>query len=47
LNDATFFGSIQGRALVAGRRIGATYGEAFQLLAPLGLSSLDILVPGR
>ena len=47
LNDATFFGSIQGRALVAGRRIGVMYGEAFQLLAPLGLSSLDILAPGR
>jgi bacillithiol biosynthesis deacetylase BshB1 len=47
LNDATFFGSIEGRALVAGRRIGATYGEAFQLLDPLGVSSLDILVPVR
>jgi bacillithiol biosynthesis deacetylase BshB1 len=44
LNDGMLFGSIQGRALVAGRRIGVTYGEAFQLLAPIALSRLDALV---
>jgi len=47
LNDATFFGSIQGRALVAGRRVGVTYGEAFELLAPIRLSRLDAIVPDR
>lgn len=47
LNDATFFGSIQGRALVAGRRVGVTYGEAFELLAPILLSRLDAIVLER
>jgi bacillithiol biosynthesis deacetylase BshB1 len=48
LTDPRFFGSVQGRALVAGRRVGATYGEAFQLLAPLCLSTLEgIIASGR
>jgi bacillithiol biosynthesis deacetylase BshB1 len=47
LNDATFFGSIEGRALVAGRRVGVQYGEAFELLAPIALARLDVIVPGR
>jgi bacillithiol biosynthesis deacetylase BshB1 len=47
LNDATFFGSIEGRALVAGRRVGVKYGEAFELVAPIGLSRLDPIVPDR
>jgi bacillithiol biosynthesis deacetylase BshB1 len=45
LNDGGLFGSVEGRALVAGRRIGVTYGEAFQILAPIGLSRLDVLAP--
>jgi len=47
LNDATFFGGIEGRALVAGRRVGVRYGEAFALLAPLHIESLDFFAPGR
>ena len=31
--------------LVAGRRVGVQYGEAFQLLAPVRLSRLDVLAP--
>ena len=38
------FGSIEGRALVAGRRVGVTYGEAFQLLAPLRLPDLHFFL---
>jgi len=45
LNDGGLFGSVEGRALVAGRRIGVKYGEAFQILAPIGLSRLDVLAP--
>jgi bacillithiol biosynthesis deacetylase BshB1 len=45
LNDGGLFGSVEGRALVAGRRIGVKYGEAFQILAPIGLSRLDMLAP--
>jgi N-acetylglucosamine malate deacetylase 1 len=44
LTDPRLFGSIEGRALVAGRRVGATYGEAFQLLAPLALPDLHSLL---
>lgn len=47
LNDATFFRGIEGRALVAGRRVGVQYGEAFALIAPLHLESLDFFAPGR
>lgn len=47
LNDDTFWGSIEGRALVAGRRVGVKYGEAFQLLAPIRLDSLGVFTIGR
>jgi bacillithiol biosynthesis deacetylase BshB1 len=43
LTDPRLFGAIEGRALVAGRRVGVTYGEAFALLAPLHLSDLHFL----
>lgn len=45
LNDGGLFKSIEGRALVAGRRIGVTYGEAFQIVAPIALTRLDVLAP--
>jgi bacillithiol biosynthesis deacetylase BshB1 len=45
LTDETFFGSVEGRALVAGRRVGVTHGEAFELLAPVSLRDFDALVP--
>jgi N-acetylglucosamine malate deacetylase 1 len=45
LNDGGLFRSAEGRALVAGRRVGVQYGEAFQLLAPVRLSRLDVLAP--
>ena len=44
LTDPRLFGSIEGRALVAGRRVGVTYGEAFQLLAPLRLPDLHFFL---
>lgn len=43
LTDPRLFGAIEGRALIAGRRVGATYGEAFQLLAPIRLSAFDAI----
>ena len=45
LNDGGLFRSAEGRALVAGRRIGVTYGEAFQILAPIGLKDFSALAP--
>jgi bacillithiol biosynthesis deacetylase BshB1 len=45
LNDGGLFRSAEGRALVAGRRIGVTYGEAFQILAPIGLKNFSALAP--
>ena len=45
LNDGGLFRSAEGRALVAGRRIGVTYGEAFQILSPIGLKNLAALGP--
>jgi bacillithiol biosynthesis deacetylase BshB1 len=45
LTDPRFFGVIEGRALVAGRRVGVTYGEAFELLAPLWLDDLSAFAP--
>ena len=47
LTDPNFFGAIEGRALVAGRRVGVVHGEAFQLLAPLRLANLGAIAPGR
>jgi LmbE family N-acetylglucosaminyl deacetylase len=43
LTDSRFFDVIQSRAVIAGRRIGATYGEAFSLLAPIALRDLGSL----
>jgi bacillithiol biosynthesis deacetylase BshB1 len=43
LTDPRLFGAIEGRALVAGRRVGVTYGEAFQLLAPVLLDDLHTI----
>jgi bacillithiol biosynthesis deacetylase BshB1 len=45
LNDGGLFRGTEGRALVAGRRIGVTYGEAFQIIAPIGLKNLGVLAP--
>jgi len=45
LNDGGLFGSVEGRALVAGRRVGVTYGEAFDLIAPVLLTRLDLIAP--
>jgi len=45
LNDGGLFGSVEGRALVAGRRVGVTYGEAFDLIAPVLLTRLDVIAP--
>jgi len=36
---------VEGRALVAGRRVGVTYGEAFDLIAPVLLTRLDLIAP--
>ena len=46
LNDDTFWGAIEGRALVAGRRVGVTYGEAFQLVAPIRIENFSVFVTG-
>lgn len=43
LTDPRFFDVVAARAMVAGRRIGATYGEAFALLAPVALNDLGPL----
>jgi len=45
LTDPRFFGAIEGRALVAGRRVGVTYGEALELIAPLWLDDLAVFAP--
>jgi len=45
LNDGGLFRSIEARAIVAGRRVGVAYGEAFQILAPVLLTRLDAIVP--
>jgi N-acetylglucosamine malate deacetylase 1 len=44
LTDPRFFAAIEARDRVAGRRVGATFGEAFQLLAPLGLADFTPLI---
>ncbi len=43
LTDPRFFDAVRARAVVAGRRVGATYGEAFSLLAPIALRDLGAL----
>lgn len=45
LNDGGLFRGLEGRALVAGRRVGVVHGEAFALLSPVLLSRLDVLAP--
>jgi hypothetical protein len=37
LTDPRFLGVVDARDRLAGRRIGVTHGEAFQLLAPVAL----------
>ncbi len=44
LTDPRFLSVVDARDRVSGRRIGATYGEAFELLAPIGLSDFAPLI---
>ncbi|HEX5131152.1 MAG TPA: bacillithiol biosynthesis deacetylase BshB1 [Candidatus Krumholzibacteria bacterium] len=44
LTDPRFLGVVDARDRLSGRRVGVTYGEAFQLLTPVALADLDILV---
>ncbi len=44
LTDPNFIGAVDARDRLAGRRIGATHGEAFELLAPIALDGLESLV---
>jgi membrane carboxypeptidase/penicillin-binding protein len=44
LTDPRFLGVVDARDRLAGRRIGVTHGEAFQLLAPVALQDLAALV---
>lgn len=43
LTDPRFLGVVDARDRLAGRRIGVTYGEAFELLAPVALSDLGAI----
>ncbi len=45
LNDGGLFRSVEGQAMVAGRRVGVVYGEAFQLIAPVLLTRFDVIAP--
>jgi LmbE family N-acetylglucosaminyl deacetylase len=45
LTDPRFLPVVEARARLAGRRIGVTFGEAFELLAPLALADFTPLVP--
>lgn len=44
LTDPRFLGVVDARDRLAGRRIGVTHGEAFEMLAPLALGDLTVLV---
>ena len=44
LTDPRFLAVVEGRDRVAGRRIGATFGEAFELVSPLGLIDFSPLI---
>jgi bacillithiol biosynthesis deacetylase BshB1 len=44
LTDPRFLSVIEARDRLAGRRIGATFGEAFELLAPIALAHFESLV---
>ena len=46
LNAPDFLSAVESRDRVAGLRIGVRFGEAFQLMAPLGLSDLTIFRGG-
>ncbi|MCI0452496.1 MAG: bacillithiol biosynthesis deacetylase BshB1 [Candidatus Latescibacteria bacterium] len=45
LSDPRFLPVVESRDRIAGRRVGATFGESFELLAPLALSDFTALVP--
>ncbi len=45
LTDPRFLSVVEARDRLAGRRVGATFGEAFELLAPIVLTDLGPLVP--
>jgi bacillithiol biosynthesis deacetylase BshB1 len=44
LTDPNFLSAVEARDRVAGRRIQATFGEAFELVAPIALGGFDALV---
>ncbi|HEU4364084.1 MAG TPA: bacillithiol biosynthesis deacetylase BshB1 [Candidatus Krumholzibacteria bacterium] len=44
LTDPRFLGVVDARDRLAGRRIGVTHGEAFELLAPVALDDLGAIV---
>ena len=44
LTDPRFLSVVEARDRVAGRRIGATFGEAFELVSPLGLTDFSPLI---
>ncbi|MDH4038746.1 MAG: bacillithiol biosynthesis deacetylase BshB1 [Candidatus Krumholzibacteria bacterium] len=44
LTDPRFLGVVDARDRLAGRTIGVTHGEAFELLAPVALDDLELLV---
>lgn len=45
LTDPRFWSGVEASDRVTGRRIGATYGEAFELVAPIALGDFGPLVP--
>ncbi|HXV15083.1 MAG TPA: bacillithiol biosynthesis deacetylase BshB1 [Candidatus Krumholzibacteria bacterium] len=45
LTDPRFLSVIEARDRIAGRKVGATFGEAFELLAPLAVTDFTALVP--
>jgi N-acetylglucosamine malate deacetylase 1 len=45
LTDPRFLSGVEASGRLAGRRIGATYGEAFELVAPIALADFGPLVP--
>lgn len=46
LNAPDFLDALEGRARVAGQRVGARYGEAFELLSPIALEDLSVFAGG-
>lgn len=47
LTDPRFLATIEARERVAGRRVGATFGEALELLAPLTFTDFKAVVPAE